>query len=111
MSHCEVQDRADFALILVEGEVDMSSSNDLRQAILGPLTAGRPVMVDLSRVRRIYSSGIAGFVEGYQQARSSGGAFGLVAPSQPVRRVLELARLDRVFPTYDNLEQAQASLS
>lgn len=107
---CDVQDRDGFALILVEGDVDMASSSDLREAILGPLNAGRAVIVDLSGVRRIYSSGIAGFVEGYQKARHSGGVFGLVAPSRPVRSVLELVRLDRVFPTYNSLEQARASL-
>ena len=110
MSKCEVQDQASFTLVLVEGEVDMSWSNDLREAILGPLNAGRPVMVDLSGVKYIDSSGIAGLVEGYQKARSSGGAFGLVAASEPVRSVLELARLDQVFPMYENLEQAEASL-
>ena len=110
MSKCEVQDQASFTLVLVEGEVDMSWSNDLRQTILGPLNEGRPVMVELSAVKYIDSSGIAALVEGYQKAKAAGTSFGLVAASDPVRSVLELARLDQVFPMYENLEQAEASL-
>lgn len=111
MSKFEIQDQASFALVLVEGEVDMSWSNDLREAILGPIGEGRPVMVDLSGVRYIDSSGIAGLVEGYQKAKAAGTSFGLVAASDPVRSVLELARLDQVFPMFENLEQAEASLA
>ena len=111
MSKCEVQDQEGFALVLVEGEVDMSWSNDLRQTILGPLNEGRPVMVELSAVNYIDSSGIAALVEGYQKAKGAGSAFGLVASSDSVRSVLELARLDQVFPMYENLDLAKASLS
>lgn len=111
MSKCEVKDQEGFALVLVEGEVDMSWSNDLRKTILGPLSEGRPVMVELSAVKYIDSSGIAALVEGYQKAKGAGSAFGLVAASDSVRSVLELARLDQVFPMYENLDLAKASLS
>ena len=45
----------------------------------------------------IDSSGIAALVEGFQAARARGSRFALVAVSDAVRAVLELARLDRVF--------------
>lgn len=85
-------------LIRVSGEVDLSWSADVRRAILDALRQHRAVGVELSAVEYIDSSGIAALVEGFQNARGNGNRFVLVAVSDAVRAVLELARLDRVFP-------------
>lgn len=86
-----------YVLVRLEGEVDLSWSQAVRHAVLDALAHGVPVGVDLSAVSYIDSSGIAALVEGFQRARARGGRFVLVAVSDPVRAVLELARLDRVF--------------
>ncbi|MBA8888491.1 anti-sigma B factor antagonist [Dokdonella fugitiva] len=86
-----------YVLVRLSGEVDLSWSQEVRRAVLDALAAGTPVGVELSAVSYIDSSGIAALVEGFQQARQNGGRFALVAVSDAVRAVLELARLDRVF--------------
>ncbi|HEU4663184.1 MAG TPA: STAS domain-containing protein [Dokdonella sp.] len=86
-----------YVLVRLSGEVDLSWSQDVRRAVLDALAAGTPVGVELSAVSYIDSSGIAALVEGFQQARQHGRRFALVAVSDAVRAVLELARLDRVF--------------
>ncbi len=85
-------------LIHLRGEVDLSWSQQVRKAVLDALAASPRVGVVLRDVGYIDSSGIAALVEGFQNARSTGRAFALVAISDAVRAVLELARLDRVFP-------------
>jgi anti-sigma B factor antagonist len=85
-------------LIRLRGEVDLSWSQQVRRAVLDALAHSRQVGVVLSEVSYIDSSGIAALVEGFQNARSQGRGFALVAVSDAVRAVLELARLDRVFP-------------
>jgi anti-sigma B factor antagonist len=98
-------------LIRLAGEVDLSWSADVRRAILDALRQHRAVGVELSAVEYIDSSGIAALVEGFQNARTSGSRFVLVAVSDAVRAVLELARLDRVFPIVADrsaLETAQS---
>ncbi|HPN78428.1 MAG: STAS domain-containing protein [Dokdonella sp.] len=85
-------------LIRLSGEVDLSWSQQVRDAVLGALARSRRVGVVLSEVSYIDSSGIAALVEGFQSARTNGSGFALVAVSDAVRAVLELARLDRVFP-------------
>lgn len=85
-------------LIHLRGEVDLSWSQQVRSAVLDALRGSQRVGVVLSEVSYIDSSGIAALVEGFQSARSSGRGFALVAVSDAVRAVLELARLDRVFP-------------
>lgn len=88
----------DVALVVLRGEVDLSWSQQVRRAILDAMAGGGHVGVVLSEVSYIDSSGIAALVEGFQAARANGGSFALVAVSDAVRAVLELARLDRVFP-------------
>ncbi len=93
-----------YVLIRLSGEVDLSWSQAVRRAVLDALAGTEPVGVYLSNVTYIDSSGIAALVEGFQAARSRGNRFALVAVSDAVRAVLELARLDRVFllvPTAD----------
>lgn len=105
MNQCETHSQDGFEIVSVSGEVDLSWSAEVRKAILDALdTAG--TLVDLSAVSYIDSSGIAALVEGYQTAKGRGQRFGLVASSEPVHKVLELARLDQVFPMYDSLQAA-----
>lgn len=96
--------REGTSVVFVSGEVDLSWSQDVRREILGALGHGQAVAVELSGVGYIDSSGIAALVEGFQNARTRKQAFALVAVSEPVRAVLELARLDKVFPIRDSLE-------
>ena len=91
------EDGAGFVLVHLSGEVDLSWSQDVRRAVLAAFSGTDAVGVELSAVGYIDSSGIAALVEGLQHARAHGRRFALVAPSDAVRAVLELARLDRVF--------------
>jgi len=97
MSGIESEVLDGIVLIRLRGEVDLSWSQQVRTAVLAALEKNPAVGVELSEVSYIDSSGIAALVEGFQSARSRGSRFALVAVSDAVRAVLELARLDRVF--------------
>jgi len=103
------EDGAGFVLVRLSGEVDLSWSQDVRRAVLAAFAGKEPVGVELSAVGYIDSSGIAALVEGLQQARAQGRHFALVAPSDAVRAVLELARLDRVFAIVADTDALLAS--
>ena len=66
------------------------------------------MLIDLSAVSYMDSSGVASMVEGYQTARKMGLEFGLVAVAQSAMNVLKLARLDKVFPIHVSLEERLA---
>lgn len=106
VNDCIATDVDDFRLVRVRGEVDLSWSQRLRKTVLDALATNKSVAIDLSAVSYIDSSGIAALVEGFQNARGKSQRFALVAISPPVLAVLELARLDRVFPIYPSLEDA-----
>lgn len=93
-------------VVALSGDVDLSYSPVLRKALMELMFEKKTVVVELSGVTYIDSSGVAGLVEAYQMARKNGTAFTLAALGDPVRRVLQLARLDRVFTIADTLEAA-----
>jgi anti-sigma B factor antagonist len=104
MNECKTESVGDVLLVRVSGEVDLSWSQSIRKAVLEALSKSGAVGVELSAVSYIDSSGIAALVEGFQTARGKGQRFALVAASASVRAVLQLARLDRVFPMVDTPE-------
>ncbi|MDX1571082.1 MAG: STAS domain-containing protein [Xanthomonadales bacterium] len=107
-NNCERRLEDGVEVVSLSGEVDLSWSSEVRREILDALDDDHPVLVELSGVSYIDSSGIAALVEGYQVARSRDLRFGLVAISDAVKAVLELARLDQVFPIYADLTAARA---
>ena len=102
----EVTKRGVATVIALSGEVDLDSSPRAREALLEAVARRAQVVVDLSAVDYIDSSGVASLVEAYQQARKNSSTFTLATPSEPARRVLELARLDRVFTIHDSMDAA-----
>ena len=108
-NECVSEKDGDFVIVRLKGEVDLSWSQQVRRTILDALGAGNKVGVDLSQVSYIDSSGIAALVEGFQNARSKGTKFALVAASSAVMSVLQLARLDKVFPLFASIEAARAA--
>lgn len=92
-----------YMVVDLTGEIDLHYSPKARAQILMHLDCDQSVLVDLSGVSYIDSSGVASLVEGYQQARKKGLEFALIGVSQAAMQVLQLARLDRVFPIGDTV--------
>ena len=94
-----------YTVIEMDGEVDLSCSPEARKQILHCLDTDASVLVDLSGVTYIDSSGIASLVEGFQTAKKKDLKFGLIGVSSAAMSVLQLARLDTVFPIHDSVEE------
>ena len=104
MKH-EITDRQGTRVVAFKGEVDLESSPAARELLLKCFDTPRKVIVDLSEVTYIDSSGVASLVEALQAAKKNGSRFALAASSEPTRRVLELARLDKVFTMYESVDE------
>jgi anti-sigma B factor antagonist len=109
MKH-EIKDVHTATVVSFEGDVDMQSSPEARKVLLGCVTRKRPLLVDLAGVKYIDSSGVASLVETLQSARKAGIGFALVAVSDGARRVLQLARLDKVFTICESVEDGIAKV-
>jgi anti-sigma B factor antagonist len=94
----------------VSGDIDLANSPTVRKALLREVREKRTprVVINLSKVRYIDSSGVASLVEGLRASRDVGSRFILFGLSTSAREVLQLSRLLKIFEIYDNEEQALA---
>ncbi len=68
------------------------------------------VIVDFSEINYIDSTGIGELVGYLEKFKREGKKLILVNPSTRVRKLLEMTRLDEVFPIYENLESFKAAV-
>ena len=94
----------------LEGEIDLHVSPGIAES-LRAMTEKKPkqVVVDLSRVIYVDSSGLAVLIEGMQNVEEYGGKFALAGLQETVRSIFELARLDQVFQIFPTADAALAA--
>ena len=88
----------DATILAPSGEIDLSRAPSLRTHI-SAVQSKRPrrLIIDLTDVPYMDSSGVATLVEAMQNARRSGGKLILCCMQEKVRSIFEIARLDTVF--------------
>lgn len=90
-----------------EGRLNMVAAPDLREQLHTMVRAGNTrVVVDLSAVETIDSSGLGALISGLKAARQGGGDLRIAAPSEQARAVLELTNLNRVLKSCDSPDSA-----
>ncbi len=98
-----------YTILELSGEIDFHVSPKVREDVLAGLNDNQNLLVDLSGVSYIDSSGIASLVEGFQHAKGKKLSFALIGVRDGVMSVLKLTRLDKVFPMFDSVEAATAA--
>src|SRR5439155_588626 len=85
-------------ILPLEGEIDLHVSPEVA-ASLRTMIAKRPkhVVVDLSGVTFIDSSGLAVLINAMQDVKAYGGKLTLAGINNNVRSIFEIARLDQFF--------------
>lgn len=107
--HVRVEDRDGAAVVVPVGEIDLSCSPDLRVALQQALlTNPTALLVDMTGVPSIDSSGVATFIEAMRETQSRKISLVLCALVPRVLAVFEIARLDRVFSIQADLDTALA---
>jgi len=92
-------------ILLVSGEVDLSTAPRLGDAIARAAHPGVPVIADLTGVEFLDSAGARVLAEADQELDAHGGRL-LIVPSGAVRRVLDLGELDRVLHVHATVDDA-----
>lgn len=97
-------------VISPEGAIDLHVSPELR-ASLREIIDEKPkrLVVDLSRVPYVDSSGIAVLIGAMQSLEHEGGVFLLAGAQETVMTILESARLDKYFRLYPDVKSALAA--
>ncbi|HEY2430126.1 MAG TPA: STAS domain-containing protein [Acidimicrobiales bacterium] len=85
-------------LITLSGELDLATAPELWAAIDAALAEGHQRLVlDLSGLGFVDSTGLGVFVRAGKELRASGGGLTLRRPGERVAKLLEITRLEEVF--------------
>lgn len=107
MIRLQVQDRNDATVVSVRGEIDMVTTPRLHSCLQERLArTPQRLIVNLSGVGFLGSSGLAVLVECLDDARGRGTDLRLVVSSREVIRPLEATGLTELFQTYPDVESA-----
>ena len=87
-------------------ELDASNASELKRDIAEALHANTKMVLDLSRVQFMDSSGLGAMLSCLRQLTAKQGDLKLCGLSQQVRAAVELVRLHRIFAIYGGREEA-----
>ncbi|MBI1367271.1 MAG: anti-sigma factor antagonist [Planctomycetes bacterium] len=98
----------DGVCVALSGEIDLSRSPELRTGLI-EIVGAKParLVVDMTAVPYMDSSGVATLVETLQRQRKNQGKMILCGLQPKVRSIFEIARLDMVFTIVDTVENAK----
>jgi anti-sigma B factor antagonist len=94
------------SVVVAAGDIDISTAGGLRKALDAATSMSARVVLDLTSVTFMDSSGVAVLVGALKQRRGHQASLCLVGAGPAVRRVLDITHVDRLLPTYDTLATA-----
>ena len=99
----------DVAVVSALGEVDVFSAPGLDSELDAQIAAGNArLVVDLSEVSFLDSTGLGVLVKALKHAREADGWLHLVVTSDRIRKIFEITGLDASIPIFDTAQDAIA---
>lgn len=105
----EVHTVESYRVAGLSGEIDLSNAADLQRLLNGLVEQG-PVVVDLSGLDFLDSTGLSALIVARRRADRFGTRLGLAGARGAVRKVLEITGLDRHLGSYADVPAAVAAL-
>ncbi|WP_035238073.1 STAS domain-containing protein [Desulfobacter vibrioformis] len=100
----------DVDVLALEGRLDASLAKQLKSQVQDLIGAGRiNMVVDLEAVDFLDSSGLGSLVAALRSVNKLNGDIKLASLQEPVRVIIELTRLHRVFEIFGNAAEAVES--
>ena len=111
MTETDVRVIDGVTVVAPTGPLDVSTAVEFRDLLAGPVNgSGNRVLVDLTNVTLVDSSGVGVFVTAHRQAEAAGAEFALAGAVGPVGRVFEMTRTNKLLHIHETVEEALASL-
>lgn len=105
----EVIERDECAVLAVTGELDVATAPRLRQEAVRLSAAGNNnLVVDLSGVDFLDSTGLGVIVGVVKRVRTHGGELAVAGAENHVRKVFEITRISDVLPMFASRDEACA---
>lgn len=102
----DVSSRATSTVVALAGDIDIQTAPLLREALAALPPSEQMVVVDLSAVEFLDSSGVGALVGAAAALREGGGSLRLACPPPRVQKVFRISRLAEVIPIYDDVDEA-----
>ena len=87
-------------------ELDAGNAGEFKRDIAPVLQANTKLVLDLSRLRFVDSSGLGAMLSCLRQLSAKSGDLKLCGMSKQVRGLFELVRMHRIFDIYSTKEEA-----
>jgi anti-sigma B factor antagonist len=98
-------------VVAVSGEVDVYSAPTLKDRLTELLDSGTPsLVVDLTQVSFLDSTGLGALVEIRSSASEAGGTIPLVCNQERILKLFTITGLDGVFAIHPTVDDAVAAL-
>ena len=100
-------DKESAHVLELEGEIDLHETPRVKELLHSGL-AKQPgkLVVDLTKVTYIDSSGLAAFIDALQKTQAYGGTLALAGIHDNVRTIFQISRLDKVFAIFPDVAAA-----
>ena len=99
-------------VVYLSGEIDQCVANEIKDRIDIEIlnSTKKNVIVDLSKVTLMDSSGIGLIVGRYKTAKSMGGKLVLCGATSAVRKMIDLSGIGKVIIMYSSVNDADSAL-
>ena len=106
----ETEDRNGLVHVALKGELDLSTVAKVQDELRRVEESAPPVMVlDLSRLTFLDSTGLGVLVGGLKRVRAHEGSLRLVCTQERILKIFRITGLTKVFPIHASVAEAVAA--
>ncbi len=105
----EIKYENDIAFLKFKGEVTFERSNQLKEDAKKQLSKKNKLeslILDLSEVPYVDSSGVGVILSLFKFMRLKGGSLAVAHPNEKINRVFEVTKMTEIIPVYEITEEA-----
>ena len=99
-----------YPVVAVSGELTHATAPDLRDLLRKHFKAARPVLLDMSAVTFMDTSGLATLIEARNRADTQGGQVILCGLTERITEILTVTRVTQLFSIHANADDAVRAL-
>lgn len=108
----KIDNKNGLTVCCIDGEIDINTSPDIKKAFDKLISKKTPkIIVNLSKVSYVDSSGLATLVEILKNMRVYGGRLRLTNLSPKIKSLFEITKLEKLFEIMSDEEEALSTFA